>query len=643
MNASIPLTILFADPERTLVRMSWDGKWISYLAPYQGILNIWVSPLADPQAAKRVTQVEQPIKNYWWSTDNQRLLFIFDHFGDENWQLHGVDLATQQVICYTPRGKQAKILKISHNYPDQILLTLNERNLYYHDVYRLDLTTGALTGIYQNEQYWEFIASDDFNTLIGIQVHEKHGSYWDVKTLPPRLLSEISQHDLLNLYFYPSLKLDSPQDDKKLYLLKTEEDTAALVLINLADLSHAILARHEKADICDILIEPQTSCPLAYAVNYERKKWYVLDPAYQKDFEYLSSLDEGDFNILSQDKDNQQWLVEYIHDNKATTYYHYQRLATKANYLFVDRNQLSPYALSKMYPKIIPTRDGLNCVSYLSLPPDQETATGVPKNPLPLVLWVHGGPNFRDFWGFNPLHQWLTNRGWAVLSVNYRSSTGFGKKHALAGNGEWGRKIQTDLIDAVQWACEQGIALKDKIAIMGRSFGGYATLMGLCLSPEIFCCGVDMMGPANLNTLIKHFPPYWKTRQLALQELLGCNPNTPEGEQLLAKRSPLTYATHITKPLLIAHGDNDVQVLRSESDQIVDILKTNHIPVTYVVFPDEGHQITRAGNRMIFYRLIESFLAKATGIPSESFATEFEASSMIVKQDDFGLMKELNH
>ena len=277
-----------------------------------------------------------------------------------------------------------------------------------------------------------------------------------------------------------------------------------------------------------------------------------------------------------QSENNQQWIVAYSHDNDAIRYYHYNRTTQQATPLFMSHEQLADYPLTRMYAKAIPTHDHLQCMSYLSIPFDQDKQqNGIPSEPLPLILLVHGGPHYRDFWGYNPWHQWLSNRGYAVLSVNYRSSTGFGKAHMRAGNGEWAGKIQQDLLDAKAWAIEHHITTEDKVALMGRSFGGYMTLAGLTMTPEAFCCGVDMMGFANLETLLAHVPPYWKAVRKAFIEMLGCDPDTPEGKAFLAERSPIHYADRIQRPLLIAHGGNDPRVLRSESDHMVEAMQHN--------------------------------------------------------------------
>jgi dipeptidyl aminopeptidase/acylaminoacyl peptidase len=389
-----------------------------------------------------------------------------------------------------------------------------------------------------------------------------------------------------------------------------------------------VLGADEVADICDVLQEPYSNHPLAYAVNYERKTWHPIASIVQHDFAFLQQLDDGDLDILSQTLDNKLWLVSFIHDDGPITYYLYQRETKQAQLLFDSHHEFKKHQFVKMQPRVIPTRDGLQCVSYLSLPAE--------KTPVPLVLMVHGGPHYRDFWGFNPIHQWLANRGYAVLSVNYRASTGFGKKHMQAGFGEWAGKIQNDLIDAVEYAIAQKITTRSQVAIMGRSFGGYATLVALTMTPDIFCCGVDIVGPANLEAMAKHFPVYWQALEGAVHEMIGCDPNTEQGKAYLAKRSPIHHVDKITKPLLIGHGANDVRVMLAESDKVAQAMQKNNIPVTYALFPDEGHQFSRPGNRMAFYALVEAFLAKTLKGKVEPIDKKIQ-TSMIVKVDDFGL------
>lgn len=633
----IPRHIIWADPERFLVKLSPDANYISYLAPFEDNLNLWVAPLHDSRLATPVTLSKYPLKEYWWSTDSSYLLYIHDRDGDENWQLHGFSLLTGKTMTYTKPGTQTRVLGFSLSKPDKILIGLNERDRRFHDPYLLDIRTGQLECLYENQEYWDFFADDELNLRLGIKVDEMGGEYIDISSSAKKCLCRVALHDLFGLYYYPRLRLGLAANHKLYLTQSVTSNTSMLICVDMLDKSVETLGTNVKADICDVLLHPQSNVPLAFAVNYERKKWQSLDEATSLDFAYLQSVDDGDIDILSQSADNEHWLVSFYRDNGPTVYYHYQRKLHQATHLFDSHSHFKDYLFTKMHPRVITMRDGLECVCYLSLPRQSDVdEKGIPPHPLPLVLTVHGGPNYRDIWCFNPTHQWLANRGYAVLSVNYRASTGFGKAHLAAGHGEWAGKIQLDLLDAVAWAISQGITTPDKVAIMGRSFGGYATLVGLSMTPDVFCCGVDIVGPSNLETMAKHFPPYWRAMQGAIREMLGCDPDTPEGKVYLRERSPLFYAKQIKKPLLIGHGANDVRVMQAESDQMVASLKANNIPVTYAIFPDEGHQFLHPGNRMAFYALAEAFLAKILKGQAEVYDERIH-TSMILKEDDFKL------
>jgi len=633
----IARTVLFADPEKSLVKISPDGKMLSFLAPHNGILNLWVAQRDHWDKATPLSSVAHPIKEYWWSADSQRLLFIHDENGNENWQLWSIHLKEGVAQRLTDHTTQVKVLQISSKFPDQILIALNERDKCYHDVYLLDLRSSQRECIYENHEYWEFISDDQLQLRFGIKVEIAGGKYIDLLSPEKRCVVEVAQYDLFGWFFYPRLRIGLSADGKKLYYIQTvQTNTSTLFALDLENQQTLALGHEEQADICDVLLCSQTKTPLAYATNYARKVWKCLNEKTQRDFEMLQTLDDGDIDIISQSEDNRYWIVAFNHDQGAISYYYYDQTTLTAKRIGTSHN-IKQQTLTKMHPREIKTRDGLTCMSFLSLPRQSDLhEKGVPFQPVPLVLLVHGGPNFRDYWGFNPFHQWLANRGYAVLSVNFRASTGYGKAHLLAGHGEWGRKIHHDLLDAVQWAIDNRIAMPDKIAIMGTSFGGYSTLVGLTQSPESFCCGVDLVGPANLETMAKSFPPYWQAMQGVINEMLGCDPDTEEGKAYLKERSPLYFADHITQPLLMGHGTNDVRVMQNESDQMVRAMQKNKVPVTYVVFPDEGHKLMLPGNRIAFYALAEKFLAKNLGGRFEQAADPFP-TSLTVKTDDFHL------
>jgi dipeptidyl aminopeptidase/acylaminoacyl peptidase len=361
-----------------------------------------------------------------------------------------------------------------------------------------------------------------------------------------------------------------------------------------------------------------------------KDEWRILDDAIRADMEYLESVEDGEVLVTSRTLDDKLWTVAYLLDDGPVKFYLYDRDKKDAKFLFTSRDDLANYEFVKMHTPIIKSRDGLNLVSYLSLPKGSDPdGDGIPDKPLPLVLDVHGGPWARDGWGFNSSHQWLADRGYAVLSVNYRGSTGFGKNFVNAANGEWSRKMHDDLIDAVNWAVEQGIANRDKVCIMGGSYGGYATLVGLTFTPEVFACGVDIVGPSSLVTLLQNVPPYWIPFMPVMKVRLG-DVDTEEGRAELLKMSPLPLVDKIVKPLLIGQGANDPRVTQLEADQIVHAMEAKKIPVTYVLYPDEGHGFSNEPNRMSFNAVTEAFLAEHLGGKYEPVGDDFEGSSIHV-------------
>jgi dipeptidyl aminopeptidase/acylaminoacyl peptidase len=310
--------------------------------------------------------------------------------------------------------------------------------------------------------------------------------------------------------------------------------------------------------------------------------------------------------------------------------YLYDRKAGTITKLFDQRPALAKAPLVPMQSLELKARDGLTLISYLSLPPGSDTnGDGVPESPVPMVLNVHGGPWGRDTYGFDNEHQWLANRGYAVLSVNYRGSTGLGKGFVNASNKEWAGKMHDDLLDAVEWAVKQRVTTSDKVAIYGGSYGGYATLVGMTFTPDAFACGVDIVGPSNLATLLASIPPYWKSFYEEFAVRVG-DPRTEEGKKLLADRSPISRVDAIKKPLLIAQGANDPRVKRAESDQIVKAMKDKNLPVTYVLYPEEGHGFAQPANRTSFYAIAEGFLSQCLGGRYQPVGDDFKGAKLEV-------------
>jgi dipeptidyl aminopeptidase/acylaminoacyl peptidase len=420
-------------------------------------------------------------------------------------------------------------------------------------------------------------------------------------------------------------------------------NTAALYALNLKTGEKTLLAEDPQSDlnwiwtyeivglyVPQILVHPTEMSVQAAAFNFERVHWKVIDPAIAHDLEYLRGVADGDFQVVSRTRDDNAWIVVYIVDSGPKRYYYYDRKKGEARFLFTGQSGLEGRHLAKMNPAVIKSRDGLDMVGYYTLPLNSDSdGDGIPDKPLPMVLFIHGGPWLRDDWGYSADHQWLANRGYAVLSVNFRGSTGFGKNFTNAGNMEWGRKMQDDLIDAVNWAVSNEIADPDRVAFMGGSYSGFAALVGMTITPETFACGVDICGISNLTDWIESFPPYWQS-VIDLMAVRVGDVRTEEGRKLLAERSPINYVDRIQRPLLIAQGANDPRARQNESDRIVQAMQAKNLPITYVLYPDEGHGFARPENRLSFYAVTEAFLSQHLGGRFEPVGDDFLNSSITV-------------
>jgi dipeptidyl aminopeptidase/acylaminoacyl peptidase len=629
----IPREILFGNPDKVLTWLSPDETKISYLAPVDGVLNVWVGPADDPAAAKPVTHdTGRGIHFYNWAYTNDHILYIQDKDGDENWRLYSVDLNTAETKDLTPlEGVQARIQQISPKFPDEILIGLNDRASELHDIYQVNLRTGQRRLIQENEGFASFVTDDDYNLrLAGRMTSDGGFEYLELTQAgdwePSAKLAKIAMEDVLT-----TSPVGFDKTGRTLYLIDSRDrNTAALVALDFETGEQTVLAENPQADVDDVLIHPTEKNVQAVAFTYDRKQWQVLDEAIAADLAYLGTVAEGDLGVVRRTLNDKYWIVVYVVDNGPFRAYRYDREQRIAHFLFTNRQALEGLALAKMHPVVIKSRDGLNLVSYYTLPLSSDSdGDGYPDTPLPLVLLVHGGPWGRDTWAYDAEHQWLANRGYAALSVNFRGSTGFGKAFINAANQEWGAKMHDDLIDAVEWAIQAGIADPARLTIMGGSYGGYATLVGLTFTPETFACGVDIVGPSNLVTLLETIPPYWQPEIDLFTTRVGDH-RTEAGRAFLTERSPLSHVDRIQRPLLIGQGANDPRVKQAESDQIVQAMQAKHIPVTYVLYPDEGHGFVRPENRMSFYAVAEAFLAECLGGRYEPVGNDFAGSSITV-------------
>jgi dipeptidyl aminopeptidase/acylaminoacyl peptidase len=628
----LPRSVLFSNPDRAMPQLSPDGKHLSYLSSVDGVLNVWVAPLGEPAKARAITaDKKRGIRVYKWAYDNAHVLYLQDNAGDENWHLHAVDLKTSADVDLTPlEGAQARIEALSHKRPKEILVGLNDRDKRFHDLWRIDVTTGKKTLHQKNEGYASFATDDDFKVRFATKT-EKDGS---ISLLQPNAKGELEPYGKIpHEDTLTTQLLGFDRSAKKAYLADSRgRDKAALVELDIATKQTKVLLDDGQADIRDIVQHPTDKRVQAALASYDRQRIHVIDPSIRADIDALQAEAQGDLALLSRTLDDTKWIVSATVSDGPVKFFLWDKKAKqKPQLLFTNQKALEDKKLSKMHPVMIKSRDGLELVSYLTLPreADADGDARPEKGPLPMVLVVHGGPWARDEWTMNRWHQWLSSRGYAVLSVNYRGSRGFGKGFVNAGDHEWAGKAHDDLVDAVGWAVAQKVADKDKVAILGGSYGGYATLVGLTFTPDTFACGVDIVGPSNLVTLLQSIPPYWESEIEQFTKRIGDH-RTEEGKKFLASRSPLTVADRIKRPLLIGQGANDPRVKQAESDQIVKKMAEKNIPVTYVLYPDEGHGFARPENRTSFNAVSEIFLAQCLGGPYEPIGKDFQGSSLTV-------------
>ncbi|MCY7397409.1 MAG: S9 family peptidase [Sphingomonas bacterium] len=632
--ALIPRAALFGNPVRASGQISPDGKQFAFIAPRDGVMNLWVAPIGDVAAAKPLTaETKRPIRQYFWAPDSRQLLFVNDIGGDENFLLYGVNTATGNTRSLTPFTKtRVQIIQVSNLVKDRILVGVNNRDAKWHDVHSLDLKTGKLTPVLMNMgEYSDFLADRNL-VLRGASKSRADGGsdYYRIadNKVEATPFEQVGLDDSLS-----TAPAGYTADGKTLYWIDSRDrKTAALIAQDVATGKRTVIGTDPRADIGGFLADPRTGQALAYGVNYLRTEWKPLDAAIGRDISFLETSLKGDINVTSTTTDNGKWTVAVDPVTAPSSVWLFDRKTRALTKLYTPRPALEGMPLAAMHPVEIRSRDGLTLPSYLTLPPGADAnGDGKADRPVPMVLYVHGGPWARDGYGYNTAHQLLANRGYAVLSVNYRGSTGFGKDFVTASNLQWGRKMHDDLLDATDWAVAQGVTTPDKVAIMGGSYGGYATLVGVTMTPDKFACGVDIVGPSNLETLLKTIPPYWEAGKVQFYKRMG-DPNTAEGLALLKERSPLYLADKIKVPLLIGQGANDPRVNVAESEQIVNAMKARNIPVTYVVFPDEGHGFARPANNLAFFGITEQFLGKCLGGRAEALGDDVRKSTANVEQ-----------
>jgi dipeptidyl aminopeptidase/acylaminoacyl peptidase len=562
-----------------------------------------VKTVGQEDGRKVTADKKRGIRQYEWAQDDRTLLYLQDSDGDENFHVYGVDLVTGNVRDLTPfQGVRASPINVNQKVRDRILVTMNLRDRRLMDVHEVNLESGALKLVAENPGDvvgWD--STDELEVKVAqamkpdgsteIRVRESPTAPWKTLVTAP---------------FGESISaLDLTADGAALLLTSSlNANTNRVIRKEIATGTETVIAENPNVDAGEVMIHPVKHVVQAVDFPAGRQAWTVIDPLVRADFEGIWKLRDGDFRIVNRDRDDKTWLVGFTEDRWPVRYYAWDRETKKGTFLFVHQPRLEGLPLAQMRAVSFPARDGLTLNGYLTLP------VGVKPANLPLVLFVHGGPWARDSWGYNPYAQWLANRGYAVMQVNFRGSTGYGKKFLNAGNKQWGKAMHTDLLDAVDWTVKQGWVDASKVAIMGGSYGGYSALAGVTFTPDVFKCSVDIVGPSNLFTLLQSIPPYWAPMIAQFHQRMG-DPKTDEA--LLKAASPLFSADKIKVPLLIGQGANDPRVKQAESEQIVAAIEKNGGGVTYVLYPDEGHGFARPENRIDFNARAEAFLATCLG------------------------------
>ncbi|MCU0544062.1 MAG: S9 family peptidase [Oscillatoriaceae cyanobacterium Prado104] len=595
--------ILFGNPEKTSPRLSPDGKYLAYIAPDENnILQVQMRTLGQQDDRQLTADKKRGIRIFFWTYSGEELIYLQDTDGDENWHLFLVNIQSNLVRNLTPfQGIQAQPIALDRNFPNEILVGLNICDRSKHDVYRINLKNGAVefdTDNPGNIVGWN--ADAQFQVRAATATTADGGS--------ELLFRETRENSWERLRSWgPDEEggaVEFSENGKILYIIGNHDANAQrLIALDLAAKQETEIASDPEYDVSDIFIHPTTREIQAVSFYKDKQEWQILDPSITADFEAIGKLHPGEFDIVSRNLADTNWLVACVTDDGPVYYYAFDRTSKTFTFLFSNQPKLEGLPLSSMEPIFYTARDGLTIHCYLTKP------LGIPT-PIPTVLLVHGGPWARDSWGYDSEAQWLANRGYAVLQINFRGSTGYGKDFLNAGNREWAAKMHDDLLDGVNWLVETGVSQRDKIAIMGGSYGGYAALVALTFTPDVFACAIDIVGPSNLITLLQTIPPYWEPLKANMYHRIGNLETEPE---FLKSISPLFFVDRIQKPLLIAQGANDPRVKVSESEQIVNAMKQAGKPVEYVIYTDEGHGFARPENRLHFYAIAEEFLAKYLG------------------------------
>jgi dipeptidyl aminopeptidase/acylaminoacyl peptidase len=612
--------LLFDAPEIAGGQISPDGKFISFIKPYKGTQNIWIKKLEeDFSAAKPITaDTIRPIRSYFWTRDGKYILYSQDKGGDENFNIYAVDPQESPAEgsdipvnrdLTNLKGVRVYIFAIPYNDPDAIYIGLNDRDKSWHDLYKMKISTGERTLVRQNSATdritgWVF----DWNDQLRLANRSNSDGSNDILRVDAKELVKIYTSNV----FEEAYPIAFSKDNKRVYLQTNKGDNidlSQLILLDPETLQEEVIESDplKRVDLGNVFISELSKEIIYTSYEDERNRIYWKDKSFEEDYNLIKKeLPNTDVYFNSSTSDENYWMISASADVDPGSTYLFDRTTKKLTFQYRPRPNIPVSDLSEMKAVSYKSSDGLEIPAFLTLPKGLEA-----KN-LPVIVFPHGGPWARDGWGYNSYAQFLANRGYAVLAPNFRSSTGYGKKFLNAGNNEWGQKMQDDITWGVKYLIKEGIADSTRIGIMGGSYGGYATLAGLAFTPDVYACGVSIVGPSNLITLLNSIPPYWEAGRVIFHVRMG-DPNTPDGKAQLERQSPLNSADKIKSALLVVQGANDPRVNKAESDQIVIALRERGFPVEYIVAPDEGHGFARPVNSMAMLASAEKFLAKHLG------------------------------
>jgi len=613
----IDRALFFGEVQIAGAQISPDGQYLSFLKPYKGTRNIWVKKAAEPFSSARPMSKEttRPVRQYFWSRDSKYILYAQDAGGDENFNVYAIDPSqpadpatgtppTRALTNY--KGVRTLIYATPKAKPDTLYIGLNDRDPKWHDLYELSISTGEKKLLRKNT---EQISGWHFDHDGNLKLAERTNQAGETEIL------RVDSDGFKQIYSCSVLEscgvADFDATNKQVYLITNKGDVD-LSEIEMLDPSTGGTKKFESDPENRVDVEGLALSDVDYHVYFtryedDRSRLYFKDKDFEKEYHWLESKLPGkEINFGARSKDEDIWIVNATSDTEPGEAYLWNRKARTLDLQYRIREEMPRASLSERKPYTFKSSDGLEIHGYLTLP------KGLPAKNLPLVVFPHGGPWGRDYWGYDTFAQFLSNRGYAVLQPNFRASTGYGKKFLNAGNGEWGRKMQDDLTWGVKALVADGTVDAKRVGIAGGSYGGYATLAGVAFTPDVYAAAVAIVAPSNLITLLDAIPPYWEAGRKQMYARMA-DPTTPDGRALLIAESPLTKAKDIVTPLMVVQGKNDPRVNIRESNQIVAAVRDNGRPVEYLVAPDEGHGFARPINNLAMVTAMEEFLPKYLG------------------------------